>query len=205
MGLKYTVFMIKGTADDFYKKLFETFPNLFIDESDLMMREREWYERPVKSIEDIKKEPEPDLAGFIRDEQKRLSVWWMDHPTEKGFVVGGFTSHWIHDAEYLSRFALVFRKCGVDEFLRVIFAHGSNDGNIIKLHLQKEPPEIDTYEHKKGEEERWERYSKRVNKICGFPVTAWHNYISDYKIHFVPWKYLATIKKKENEDVKSEN
>jgi hypothetical protein len=203
MGLKYEVFMIKGTADDLYKNLLKTFPDHFTDTSELSKREREWYQRPLKkttSIDEFKDalDPkDPELEAWMKDGgQTGYHIWWMNHPNTEGFVVGGYTTHFMHEAEYMSIIAGIFIKAGIDEFVKISFHHGSNDGDILKLHLQKDPIEGDNYDHKKGEGEHWDKYAKRVDKLCKFPVVAWHKYISDYMIHFVPWTYSLTIKEK---------
>lgn len=197
MGLKYSVFMVRGTADDLYRKLMEENPKILTDKSDLMRKEHDWLTRKVTTVEDIRKEPDPDLAEFMKKDRNEL--WFMDHPTKEGFVVGGYTSFWLHDAEFTSYYATMLKMIGVDEFVRIQFNHGSNDGGVYKIHMQGETF-VEDYKHEVGEDEHWEKYAKRVDKLSGFPIVAWHKYLSDPKIHLVPWKYCLEIKKKEKKN-----
>jgi hypothetical protein len=200
MGLKYEIFMIKGTSDELYKKMFNAWGDRLIDTSEMSRKEREYYQRPIKIEGDIKKfmadlEPDPELVQFIKDQETWYNIWWMDHPTQKGFVVGGYTNHWMQEKEFTAIFAGLIATAGIDEFIRVSFHHGSNDGNIYKLHIA-DPMSVENYEHQKGEEEKWEIYVERVNETCGYPVLAWHNYIDDPDINFIPWEHTIRIKKK---------
>jgi len=208
MGLKYEIFMIKGTADGFYKKLCETIPEMFYETSDLMNREREWHLRPFPNTKDINKlkkalEIPEDLTDYINEGQNRFGIWWMDHPTNDGIVVGGYTTHWLREADFAAIFSEILVKLKIPEFIKVNYHHGSNDGDIYKIAFKdlKKNPEIakksGVYKHIKGEDERWEKYATRVEKIAGYPVMEWHEYISDSKMLFVPWTYEIKLKTKQ--------
>jgi hypothetical protein len=204
MGLKYEVFMIKGSADNLHTKILSKFEGKIRDTSDMSRREREWYLRPMPITDNIEKFMEeldprdPELEAWMKDgRQTGFHIWWMDHPTRKGIVVGGYTNHWLHDAEYTSVFCGVLIKCGIEEVLIQSYHHGVNDGHIQKIRLA-DPVGVEDYPSLKDEEEKWGKYAKRINKICGYPVLAWHHYISNPKIHLVPWKYsVMTVKKTE--------
>lgn len=201
MGLKYQVFMIKGTADELHRTMFTSIADVFIDTSDLSRREREYYDRPVPPIETSNgvKESEdpvdPGLESWMKDGgQTGFHIWWMDHPTRKGFVVGGYTSHWVHEHEYTSLFCGVLIKCGgYEEILLQSFHHGVNDGHIRKIKLIAPVDAID-YESFDDEEQKWGKYSKRVQSLCGYPVMAWHYYLTHLREFMVPWKYSVMTK-----------
>jgi hypothetical protein len=191
MGLKYKIFMLKGTADDLYERIRSTFPRS-IDETDFMQQEREWYLQPITQGFPIEQRSF-ELESYMKDGgQTGFHIWFMDHPTRKGIVMGGYTDYWM-SKDFTAIFCLILLRCGYPEFLLQSYHHGVNDGDIVKVHLEGDV-DFEVYESLEDEEQKWGKFSKRINGICGYPVLATHYYLSKPEIHLVPWKYSIRVK-----------
>lgn len=189
MGTKYDIFLIKGTASELKEKLFSAIPST-IDVTSLSIKEREWQYRKVISKEDYEKEPEPDLADYLKNSHKNFAVWWMNHPKNKNYILGGYTTFWIRAGECQAVFYAILKKAGITECLNMNYTSVVCDGDIQKIFLEN-TIHRKNYDHNENEECHFNRYIKRIEKLVGYPVISTHKYLDDYTVHFVQWEYCV--------------
>ncbi len=195
MGLKYQVFMMRGTADDLYNRIITgKYAHRFTDTSVLMNREREWLLRPIERDENGKytfESDDPELVKFM-NRDPLFSMWWMDHPTRKNIVVGGFTNSWVGERDYMALLGTILQKHGIEEILFSSYHHPVNGGDVLLLKLLP-VPDLTTYQMTENEEYKYGKYAKRVQRETGYPIISWHYYISRPEIHIIPWKYSLDL------------
>jgi len=206
MGLKYEVFMIKDQTDEIKSKLL-TIPTefgSFTDTTQLMLdlntweaRKMEWFDHMrnpdvsnLKRMEafDLWKNgvPEQDaLNDYMkrRDRVYTYYIWWMTHPTNHEYIVGGHSSIG-GDTYWLGMFIYALKNIGLGEFLRLTYHHGDNGGRCTLIY----PKTISTKAFKvwKSEAYRFERYARRIDAKTGYPIVDWNEYVREH--YRIPWE-----------------
>lgn len=214
MGLKYTMFMMKSSSNDLFKKLIEIG---CIDDTKLYLKSRDFDNKINKELKDLKnkkiskeeksniwmelinKETEDkELLKFkrrsIEKEIKEFEIWWKT--LDENYIFGSFTSMRIWNYKFKIFVSGIFTKADLKEWIIVDYHHGSNEGSVMLLKNEDKINPVN-FDIKENEKEKWEKYAKRVSSEINYPVLQMHNHI--YKSGYDPidWEYLVSYKLKE--------
>jgi hypothetical protein len=125
-----------------------------------------------------------------------FNIWFMEHPTNPNFVLGGYTSFgYSFDRTFESILWVLLNDAGIHNWWHVNFSHVCNDGDITSFKNVEfgklDSVKVHTYAHRKGEDERFERYVKRVSKMIGVPFDDLHDFI--WRQDRMPWQHEVRI------------
>lgn len=185
MGLKYTMFLWRGSSESLKRKLLEM--DVIIDRTEEMIKEREWFNN--SSIRDLREKGTPtDIEKIERRERPEyyFSVWGMDLP-DTGFVVGGYSNRRLFPGYYLTLFWLLMGKAKTEEFVLSEYHHGSNWGRCVMI--QSRPPHnVRIVSPTPEEEEKYELFSIRADDVTGYPITVCHEFLNKQR-PILPWTF----------------
>lgn len=157
---------------------------------------------------------DPEVKEYYEDRHKDeilyLETWFMDAPFAfaDGWTVGGHTGvrgigSWSPEGRQINSYVPTFMlAAGVTPIYEVSYHHGSNDGGVSILSRTSpanpvmlkgwdgKDIKMEYVENLKSEEERYERYAKRVTKKTGAPIQSLHQYMEDLD-DVVPWEHLV--------------
>ena len=202
MGLKYDMFMVKGSAKELYNKIdaldwsFDVTKWMFAEREFMEGRAKHfWIECVMVEIDERYLKRPDDLQAYNDRTDKKwyYGIWWMDVPfeTKESFCVGGYSRMFTLGRDYYLDFLLTnLSKANVNQYMYMQFHHGSNEGSYMEVcdGYWDDHDNLQHYEMLESEAYKFEKYSRRVQKKSGYPVYEWHKYMQGLR-GLVPWEF----------------
>lgn len=222
MVLKYQMFVTNIPAEQLFNQLVKLGG---IDETELMHKDMKFDKKQLEDLMNIhklkmsmdekynvfmdtinKKPDDKELAKYQERERGKdvthISIWFMSLPSNKNFTFGSFTYYTFFIEKFHALVASLFYQAKIKEWIFQGYHHGSNDGQILLIKLIEDDFDITDFVIKKSEQEKFEKYAKRVENKIKYPIMDIHNYISDSSDEPLPWEYQVSfpVKKKEKKE-----
>lgn len=214
MGLKYHFFIAQGDPDQLLKDLVKIGA---VDETALMLEEQKFSKEQLDDMAELGKaqtisredkvnkfdkilsrKRRPELELYFKNQSESMaefSIWWMKAPFAPGWLVGGFTSYFMHH-HTCGAIAAQQLHNALNIVYHIHYHHGSNEGIVIKS-VKGGHPVGENLEPLKEETERFEIYIARISKEHNIPVDKLHAWIeSDSTPDPIQWTHEVTWKPK---------
>jgi hypothetical protein len=212
LGLKYSLFLIKISSKELLQKLIATG---LIDQTEQMKKDIKWEKDQLEQFQKISKDNTIEIKQklekidelmkiepgdeALRNYQKwekdpamtHLFIWWKQLAGTQ-FVYGGFTTYLFERRLFEGYMSLLFYRAKLTEWMFVDYAHTANEGTALLAKMMEDKVEYKIYEQLKSENERFEKYAKRVEKESNYPITEMHNELLDASD--IDWDHCVVFK-----------
>ena len=222
MGLKYNVMLVKGAAEQLLESLVESgatdethlckrsreLRQLMGERHDELMervRAGEEFEDGIEYVLSVVDDETEEQKLYEKrheaDTPSPFEMWWRQFDDE--WIILAFTFNpFRRCVETKLAAALCLFLAGIKELYFVDYHHGSDEGNLVRaevithdnhINLSGEGLDLQRFEARPDESERYELYAERLYNETGVPLPSVHEYLDEHGWEPIPWDHSVSF------------